>query len=106
VFSTLQNWRAEYRIYRRSEKGEVIKENDHLMDDTRYLVMSGIAIAAQRPFEQWAGRPGFEHLRPPRQLESDYDPYAEARRVGGSETQSRWVTHHIMPGSQDWHSRR
>lgn len=38
VFSTMQNWLAEYRLYRRDEKGKIVKEFDHLMDDTRYLV--------------------------------------------------------------------
>lgn len=38
VFKSLSNWRAEYRIYRRDEKGRIVKENDHIMDATRYLV--------------------------------------------------------------------
>ena len=53
VFSTLQNWLAEYRIYRRDEKGRIVKENDHLMDATRYLVRSGLHVASFRPPEQW-----------------------------------------------------
>lgn len=40
VFKSLHNWLTEYRMYRRDEKGNIIKENDHLMDDTRYLVMA------------------------------------------------------------------
>jgi hypothetical protein len=38
VFASLTHWRSEYRLYRRDEKGRIVKENDHLMDDTRYLV--------------------------------------------------------------------
>lgn len=38
VFSNLQNWLYEYRIYRRDDKGRVIQANNHLMDDTRYIV--------------------------------------------------------------------
>lgn len=38
VFASLSNWFSEYRLYRRNEKGAIVKENDHLMDDTRYLV--------------------------------------------------------------------
>ena len=38
IFSTLQHWQAEYRIYRRNEKGKLIKEFDHLMDTTRYII--------------------------------------------------------------------
>ena len=36
----------EYRLYRRdSERGKIVKENDHLMDALRYYVMTGIKIA-------------------------------------------------------------
>lgn len=52
VFKTMQNWLAEYRIYRRDEKGHIIKENDHIMDATRYLVMSGIAISCTKPSDE------------------------------------------------------
>lgn len=37
VFKTLSNWFMEFRLYRRDERGRVVKENDHLMDCTRYL---------------------------------------------------------------------
>jgi hypothetical protein len=37
------------RLYRRDEKGEVIKKNDHLMDAMRYNVMSGRDIAVTPP---------------------------------------------------------
>jgi phage terminase large subunit-like protein len=37
VFRNMQNWLAEFRLYRRDERGRVVKENDHLMDATRYL---------------------------------------------------------------------
>jgi hypothetical protein len=71
VFSTLRNWLAEYRIYRRDEKGHIVKENDHLMDDTRYMVLSGLPIAAFKPR---AGLPANRH-------EIDYDPYAQSSPV-------------------------
>lgn len=45
VFSNLQNWLGEFRIYRRDENGKIVKKDDHLMDATRYLVMSGIDLA-------------------------------------------------------------
>lgn len=53
VFKTLQHWLFEYRIYRRDEKGRIIKENDHLMDATRYLLMSGLAVAMTQPQDSW-----------------------------------------------------
>lgn len=50
VFSTLQNFKNEYRVYRRDEKGQVVKKNDHLMDAGRYLVMTWDRIATiQKP---------------------------------------------------------
>jgi hypothetical protein len=49
VFRTLENWKREFRIYRRDEKGKVVKENDHLMDCTRYLIMTGMRLAAVEP---------------------------------------------------------
>lgn len=51
VFKTLQNWLAEFRIYRRDEKGRIVKEKDHAMDATRYLRMTGIARAITAPSE-------------------------------------------------------
>lgn len=49
VFRTLQNWLMEYRLYRRDEKGKVVKELDHLMDSTRYLAMTGLELARIAP---------------------------------------------------------
>jgi hypothetical protein len=53
AFSTLQNLRSERRLYRRDEKGRIVKERDHLMDTERYLIMSGMGRAVTRPMEQW-----------------------------------------------------
>lgn len=49
VFGSLKNWAAEYRLYRRNEKGEIVKQNDHLMDATRYYKMSGESRACIQP---------------------------------------------------------
>jgi phage terminase large subunit-like protein len=49
VFKTLHNWLSEYRIYRRDDKGRVVKERDHLMDCTRYGVTSGLNAAIVEP---------------------------------------------------------
>lgn len=100
VFRTLQNFLGEYRIYRRSEKGAVIKENDHLMDCLRYLTVSGIGVATIRPFEQWPGRPGMPQLKGRQGLESDYAPMQQAWNVnkGAAEDARRsWV-----PGQRGW----
>jgi phage terminase large subunit-like protein len=49
VFRSCQSWISEFRLYRRDEKGNIVKVNDHLMDATRYLVMSGLARATTKP---------------------------------------------------------
>lgn len=59
VFKSLQSWLSEYRIYRRDEKGKIVKEHDHLMDATRYLVVSGINYARTKPMsdDDWDDKP-------------------------------------------------
>lgn len=49
VFKSVSNWISEYRLYRRDDRGQVVKENDHLMDATRYLIMSGLDRAKVKP---------------------------------------------------------
>jgi len=53
IFKTLTSTASEYRIYRRDEKGRIVKQNDHLMDALRYLVM-GIEHAILQPAKQYA----------------------------------------------------
>jgi len=45
VFNTMTNFLNEIRMYRRDEKGKIIKTNDHLMDAFRYLIMTGRDVA-------------------------------------------------------------
>lgn len=52
IFSTLQNLKAEYRLYRRDEKGKIVKSNDHLLDAKRYAVMTFNEIAAVKPVDR------------------------------------------------------
>ncbi len=80
VFRTLQNWLAEFRIYRRDEKGKVVKVNDHLMDATRYLCSSGISLSVQKPAGLWGAghRPfaGLPSMAGRSQHQINYDPMA------------------------------
>lgn len=46
IFKTLQHFKMEYRVYRRDEHGAVVKKNDHLMDDMRYLWMTWDKVAS------------------------------------------------------------
>lgn len=71
VFRTLQNWLAEYRLYRRDDKGQVVKTNDHLMDATRYLIVSGLQLASVAPDagQKLAGRSG---------MVTDYDIHGDS----------------------------
>jgi hypothetical protein len=45
IFRTLQYFKTEYRVYRRDEHGAIVKKNDHLMDDMRYLWMTWDKVA-------------------------------------------------------------
>jgi phage terminase large subunit-like protein len=54
VFRTLSNWVKECRLYHRDEHGTLVKKDDHLMDCTRYLVMSGAEVAQVQPVGQTA----------------------------------------------------
>jgi hypothetical protein len=49
VFNTCVNWQKEIALYRRDDKGEIIKKNDHLMDAMRYNAMSGRDVARTPP---------------------------------------------------------
>jgi hypothetical protein len=49
VFNTLQNWREEITWYRRNEDGKIVKEYDHLMDCTRYLIHEFQTHAITKP---------------------------------------------------------
>lgn len=49
VFNTCRSWLGEFRIYRRDENGKIVKENDHLMDAMRYLIMTGMRVAKTAP---------------------------------------------------------
>jgi phage terminase large subunit-like protein len=52
VFKSMSNWLFEFRLYRRDEKGKIVKANDHLMDTTRYLIMSGLDRAMVKPADK------------------------------------------------------
>jgi hypothetical protein len=41
VFKSLGNWLSEFRLYQRDQDGKIVKQDDHLMDAMRYLIMSG-----------------------------------------------------------------
>jgi phage terminase large subunit-like protein len=49
VFKSCVNWLFEFRLYRRDEKGRIVKEHDHAMDETRYFVTSGIQRMKTKP---------------------------------------------------------
>ena len=49
VFESCGLWFEEFRLYRRDEKGRIVKQNDHLMDCTRYLIRGRDCMTTQRP---------------------------------------------------------
>lgn len=46
ISRALQNFKTEYRVYRRDEHGAIVKKNDHLMDAARYLWMTWDQVAS------------------------------------------------------------
>lgn len=61
IFRSLNNWKAECRLYIRDEKGKIVKDKDHLMDATRYLIMSGGDIAKPVPVRRDDDEPEFAY---------------------------------------------
>ena len=61
VFKSCVNWFAEFRKYQRTEQypNKPLKRDDHLMDATRYLVVSGRdrMITEPRPQSHWESGP-------------------------------------------------
>lgn len=45
ISRTLVGLAFEFSIYRRDEKGKIVKQFDHAMDAMRYMVQSGLAVA-------------------------------------------------------------
>ena len=62
VFASLEPWLEEFRLYRRDENGKVVKGHDHLMDATRYLVLSGVNWL--KPVPPKDGRLRTRYVRP------------------------------------------
>jgi hypothetical protein len=60
VFLDCTAWWEEFRNYARDARGKIVKRDDHLLDATRYALMSGLpmarAMARQemvRPVRDW-----------------------------------------------------
>jgi phage terminase large subunit-like protein len=48
IFSTLQNLFTEIRMYHRDENGKIVKQDDHLLDCLKYLIISGLSRATTK----------------------------------------------------------
>lgn len=59
VVASCADWLTEYRIYRRDDKGQIVKKNDHLMDATRYLIRTGRDLARVKPVQKDDDETGF-----------------------------------------------
>jgi len=49
IFNTLTNFREEFRLYRRDDKGKIVKERDHLQDALKYAWVSGRDVMIPEP---------------------------------------------------------
>lgn len=45
IFDDLKRFQEEYQKYRKDEKGQVVKKDDHMMDAFRYAQMTGVDLA-------------------------------------------------------------
>jgi hypothetical protein len=52
VFRSCKAWIEEFRLYRRDRKGRIVKQNDHLMDATRYAILSGVEWLTVEPMAE------------------------------------------------------
>lgn len=59
VFKSCQSWISEFRLYRRDDRGSIVKTNDHLQDSTRYLIMSGLQRAKVKPADTQSVEPEY-----------------------------------------------
>ena len=62
VFRPLENFFHEYRLYRRNEHGQVMEEQNQLMNCLRLLCVSGEHQMRTKPIEDtypYRSRPGF-----------------------------------------------
>ena len=58
VFNTCTGFLKEFRMYRRDEKGRVVKKEDHIMDSFRYMISTGRDLATtNEPKKQYIPRP-------------------------------------------------
>ena len=68
IMRSCQNLRTELCLYRRDEKGRIIKDRDHLVDCVRYLMLSGAEVAKAVPVHREPDE--FEGQREQRSLAS------------------------------------
>lgn len=62
IFATLQNFKAEYRVYQRDENGKIVAgQADHLMDCMRYLWRTWTKVATLPPVKGTGGGSGMEN---------------------------------------------
>lgn len=59
IFASCAPLFDEYRLYRRDDKGRVVKDNDHLMDAMRYAVVSGLDVAKVKPSDKPKRAPAY-----------------------------------------------
>ena len=63
VFESCGAWFEEFRLYRRDDQGRIVKQHDHLMDATRYLIRGRSRMRTERPTARKLRHP-FQERRP------------------------------------------
>jgi phage terminase large subunit-like protein len=64
IFKSLAKTLLELRMYARDDEGRIKDGNDHLMDAMRYVISSGLNIAAPKRRQEAALRDAYQNCRP------------------------------------------
>jgi phage terminase large subunit-like protein len=111
VFRSLGNWLQEFRLYQRDSDGRIVKQNDHLMDATRYLILSGRDRMRTKPdkpekqlvYNYFPKQPGVDELMS-KLIEFPSKKVLDYISIHGHPSRPGWfVRHHYVDGTEKDH---
>jgi phage terminase large subunit-like protein/sarcosine oxidase delta subunit len=64
IAKSCRDWFNEQLLYRRNDKGQIVKEHDHLMDATRYIIMKAEDALSTGIIKQFNIKDQYSHVNP------------------------------------------